>query len=74
MTAQRTPASPGRRPPGTGDHLPVPGWHIWKSDTGRPHATRTGRHAEYDGTGVPMTVDADTEGELLALLDGYREM
>jgi hypothetical protein len=72
VTALEIPVSPGREQPGTG--TAVPGWHLWRSESGRPHATRTGRHAHWArGSELPMTVDADTEAELLELLDGYRE-
>ena len=43
-----------------------PGWHIWRSNTGRWWATRTGTvlRRENLGTGRVMTVDADDEGTL----------
>ena len=48
-----------------------PGWHVWRS---RWWATRTGPDAHWvDGTRRPMTVDADNEDALRAVLAGYRE-
>lgn len=43
-----------------------PGWHIWRSSTGRWWATRTGSvlRREDLGTGRFMTVDADDENDL----------
>jgi len=43
-----------------------PGWHIWRSNTGRWWATRTGSvlRREDLGTGRVMTLDADDEAAL----------
>ena len=47
-----------------------PGWHIWRSNTGRWWATRTGLVARRDdlGTGRVMTLDADNAQELRSQL------
>lgn len=47
-----------------------PGWHVWRS-AGCWWATRTGAGARWDGSGVPMTVDAGSEGELRGALARY---
>lgn len=43
-----------------------PGWHVWRSSTGRWWATRTGTvlRREDMGSGQVMTVDGDDENEL----------
>jgi len=47
-----------------------PGWHVWRSNTGRWWATRTGAvlRREDLGIGRVMTVDADDVGSLRKLL------
>jgi hypothetical protein len=47
-----------------------PGWHVWTSDKGRWWATRTGAGAlqECHAGDLPMTVDADDEGQMRAVL------
>ena len=52
-----------------------PGWHAWRSRTGRWWATRTGRGAQCErgGDGTPMTVYGGDEDGLRAVLAGYQK-
>jgi hypothetical protein len=74
MTQAGTPGATA--PPGTADEAAralegdFPGWRVWRSSAGRWWATRTGAGAPgkcRDGD-LPMTVDADSEGQLRAVL------
>ena len=71
MTAVSTPVPPCRRQPGTAAAEAVPGWHVWRTRSGWWWATRTGKLADYQRDGIPMTVNAGSEHELLAELAAH---
>jgi hypothetical protein len=50
-----------------------PGWHVWLSDAGHWYAVRTGATARWDRGEAPMTVDADGEAGMRAVLAASRE-
>ena len=76
MTAVKA-RHPGPGAAGAGERPPVAGWRIWQSDEGRWRTVRTGAAARCEklehGTEPPVTVDADSETQLRAVLGGYRD-
>ena len=52
-----------------------PGWHVWRSSAGRWWATRTGAGAlqRCSAGDLPMTVDADDEDQMRAVLTAAGE-